>query len=172
MVQVASTTRCQYLPPSRCDHQKRPNIASTAGTRTLSGAASGGRLARNGGNPLFLSPRARLRPLVRSGPYCSRPGPFRTMSRKFTVTSLPPAGPAGTPDRESHRDSAAEILHLSGEDAKGRGRRGRGLPEWAGRQRGCDHGGRVFCWGGGAPRGAPEKGDLGEKEGGGLGNCE
>lgn len=54
------------------------------------------------------------------------------MSRRFTVTSLPPAAPAGTSDLESHPHSAAGLRHLSGEDAKGRGRRGRGLPEWGG----------------------------------------
>lgn len=59
------------------------------------------------------------------------------MSRRFTVTSLPPAGLAGTPDRESHRRSAANIRQLSGEDAKGRGRKGRGLPGGAGQEKGA-----------------------------------
>ncbi|KAK2497617.1 hypothetical protein MC885_010111 [Smutsia gigantea] len=40
------------------------------------------------------------------------------MSRRFTVTSLPPAGPAGTPDPESHQRLTADLRHLSGEDAK------------------------------------------------------
>lgn len=43
------------------------------------------------------------------------------MSRRFTVTSLPPAGPAGTSDPESQRHPAAGLRHLSGEDAKGDG---------------------------------------------------
>uniref|UniRef100_A0A8C7AQD4 Uncharacterized protein n=1 Tax=Neovison vison TaxID=452646 RepID=A0A8C7AQD4_NEOVI len=38
------------------------------------------------------------------------------MSRRFTVTSLPPAAPAGTSDLESHPHSATGLRHLSGED--------------------------------------------------------
>ena len=125
MVQVASATRCQYHSLSRCDNPKCRNIASKAGTRTLCGAASGGgQREGDGGDPLFLPPGARLRPLVRSRPYRGRLARFRTMSRRFTVTSLPPAGPSRTPDPQSHRHSAADICHLSAEDAKGRGRRG------------------------------------------------
>lgn len=80
------------------------------------------------------------------GPYRRRPAPFRTMSRRFTVTSLPPAAPAATPDFESHPQPAAKLRHLSGGDAKGRGRRGRGLPEGAGRERRRGHGKRGFFW--------------------------
>ncbi|XP_058893728.1 solute carrier family 12 member 5 isoform X4 [Kogia breviceps] len=43
------------------------------------------------------------------------------MSRRFTVTSLSPAAPAGTSDSESHLHSAADLHRLSGEDAKGDG---------------------------------------------------
>uniref|UniRef100_A0A8C5VA65 Solute carrier family 12 member 5 n=1 Tax=Microcebus murinus TaxID=30608 RepID=A0A8C5VA65_MICMU len=38
------------------------------------------------------------------------------MSRRFTVTSLPPAGPAGTRDPESRRHS--DPRRLPGEDVK------------------------------------------------------
>ncbi|KAI2595136.1 solute carrier family 12 member 5 [Homo sapiens] len=40
------------------------------------------------------------------------------MSRRFTVTSLPPAGPARSPDPESRRHSVADPRHLPGEDVK------------------------------------------------------
>lgn len=48
---------------------------STAGTRTLRGAAPGGG-RWTGGNPLFLSAGAGLQPLVRSGPVPPPPGSF------------------------------------------------------------------------------------------------
>lgn len=85
------------------------------------------------------------------------------MSRRFTVTSLPPAGPAGTPDRQSHRHSAADICHLSAEDAKGRGRRGGACRSGAGQGRGgaTVGGPSVGRGGGSSPR--PERGGKREE---------
>lgn len=86
--------------------------------------AGGGR--RGGGIRSFSLQEPGCGHLCNLGPFRGRPAPFRTMSRRFTVTSLPPAGPAGTSDPESQRHPAAGLRHLSGEDAKGRGRRGAG----------------------------------------------
>lgn len=82
----------------------------TAGTRTR-------RDARRAGKLLALQQPG-------CGHLCDPAAP-RAMSRRFTVTSLPPAAPAAAADPESRRHSVADPRRLPREDVKGRGRRGR-----------------------------------------------
>lgn len=58
------------------------------------------------------------------GHLCDPAAP-RAMSRRFTVTSLPPAASAASADPESRRHSVADPRRLPREDVKGRGRGGR-----------------------------------------------
>lgn len=99
----------------------------TAGTRTRRGARRAGKL------------------LALQQPGCGHlcdPAAPRAMSRRFTVTSLPPAASAASADPESRRHSVADPRRLPREDVKGRGRGGAGLPG-AGRE-----GGATAEWGG------------------------
>lgn len=132
-----------------------------AGTRTRRGSRRAGKL------------------LALQQPGCGHlcdPAAPRDMSRRFTVTSLPPAAPAAAAaDPESRRHSVADPRRLPREDVKGRGRRGRGC-RGAGRE-----GGATAGWGGawagrGVLQGAERSADQGlgaprrERRGGGAGS--
>jgi hypothetical protein len=100
----------------------------TAGTRTRRGARQAGKL------------------LALQQPGCGHlcdPAAPRAMSRRFTVTSLPPAASAASADPESRRHSVADPRRLPREDVKGRGRGGGAGQLGAGRE-----GGATAEWGG------------------------
>lgn len=114
-----------------------------AGTRTRRGARRAGKL-------LALQQPG-------CGHLCDPVAP-RAMSRRFTVTSLPPAAPAVAADPESRRHSVADPRRLPREDVKGRGRRGAGLPGGGARGRGHCRTGRGLGWARGAAGSGEERG--------------